>query len=972
MAEQSKFQTLNPSDSLLSFPPHRRRHLKGETFCTLVRLLSHFNCGDSQHSHSKEVVSAQPQQGSGGNELKQGPEPEVCHGQAGSTIVESETGLTCREAQILKEVGIAQCFDEDGMEIDESEHVKGTKIGHLENGSICGNTMEDNHPCGNFVSSIGDQEAQFNLLEICMEESEKERQDVNKEHPNCDIFESLDMCLDIDIIDEFQKLDHNNAEESSFVESHVLKEVGHEMPIMELEKLDSSSGAMNSQLSLTAGGEIEQGEISGNFDINDQSTDLLVEDSLLLEKKVDEEQTSEAISDKEKVKAQKAENQEDTKHNKNFGETIVDVCNGVESTLGDSTMSAKACNSKMVVDGKVEDAKMAHGYNSELESRRYRKQDIRTSDNFNRPAMSGDGLLCYDDVYPAVPGEISGENATGNQGTLSTKKKDAVVREKRKRGPLTEEKKEKKKKKKRIKRAETNKRLGVKRLKIQPILKPKTVTYCRHYLRGRCQEGEKCKFSHDTTPLTKSKPCCHFARNSCMKGDDCPYDHDLSKYPCNNFSAKGSCSRGTDCRFSHEVQPVDGSSDTIAQLKVQPVEGSSDTTGQVKSPPLLRSADSEKQSNTQASSNQKVDSKTVSTYKRPPLRKRTQEIVSESVLNPAVQTPKGISKLMFGVPNQAGSFPKADAGLKFGLPLKPNTLDITQNSKESSRMTEALESKGINFLSFGKAPLHDSSSKNPSGLSVTKDIGVRKTTSCDSSKEKQSAFSLQKDDGLNVGNQNQSTRTPAVGPRGINFLSFGKARLDDSCNTKLVNMPSNGNNNVAGSSVEEGASASKGKTNVIMSSVQDSESASKLQTPGAEPGRVLSSSSSVQARESGSKLQMPGAKPWKMLSSSLHSVLSLDRTADEHGKDTPSSSLKALFSSTPNSAQKCNVSSMPNSTQKSLQSMLAFAAKYDSSIKVDTPTVSAESNKASSSSQSTARGSTILDFLNVGGSKTKQ
>lgn len=906
------------------------------------------------------------------NELKQGPEPEVCHEPAGSTVVESETGLTCREAQILKEVGIAQCFDEDGMEIDESEHVKGTKIGHLENGSICGNTMEDNHPCGNFVSSIGDQEAQFDLLEICMEESEKERQDINKEHPNCDIFESLDMCLDIDIIDEFRKLDHNNAEESSFVESHVLKEVGHEMPIMELEKLDSSSGAMNSQLSLTAGGEIEQGEISGNLDINDQSTDLLVEDSLLLEKKVDEEQTSEAIADKEKVKAQKAENQKDTKHNKNFGETIVNVCNGVELTLGDSTMSAKACNSKMVVDGKVEDAKMAHGYNSELESRRYRKQDIRTSDNFNRPAMSGDGLLCYDDVYPAVPDEISGENATENQETLSTNKKDAVVREKRKRGPLTEEKKEKKKKKKRIKRAETNKRLGVKRLKIQPILKPKTVTYCRHYLRGRCQEGEKCKFSHDTIPLTKSKPCCHFARNSCMKGDDCPYDHDLSKYPCNNFSSKGSCSRGTDCRFSHEVQPVDGSSDTIAQLKVQPVEGSSDTTAQVKSPPLLRSADSEKQSNTQASSNQKGDSKTVSTYKRPPIRKRTQEIVSESVLNPAVQTPKGISKLMFGVTNQAGSFPKADAGPKFGLPLKPNTADITQNSKESRRLTEALESKGINFLSFGKAPLHDSNSKNPSSLALTKDIGVQKATFCDSIKEKQSAFSLQKNDGLKVGNQSQSTKTPAVGPRGINFLSFGKARLDDSCNTKLVNMPSNGNNNVAVSSVEERASASNGKTNVIMSSVQESESASKLQTPGAEPGGVLSSSSSVQARESGSKLQMPGAKPWKMLSSSLHSVLSLDRTADEHGKDTPSSSLKALFSSAPNSAQKCNVSSMPNSTQKSLQSMLAFAAKYDSSIKVDTPTVTADSNKASSSSQSTARGSTILDFLNVGGSKTKQ
>ncbi|CAA3008388.1 zinc finger CCCH domain-containing 65 isoform X4 [Olea europaea subsp. europaea] len=78
-------------------------------------------------------------------------------------------------------------------------------------------------------------------------------------------------------------------------------------------------------------------------------------------------------------------------------------------------------------------------------------------------------------------------------------------KKKKKNGPLSKERRAKKKKKDRIKRAEKNRKLGVKRLKLQPVLKPKTITYCRHYLKGRCLEGEKCKFSHDTIPLTKSK-----------------------------------------------------------------------------------------------------------------------------------------------------------------------------------------------------------------------------------------------------------------------------------------------------------------------------------------------------------------------------------------------------------------------------------------------------------------------------------
>ncbi|KAF7036672.1 hypothetical protein CFC21_047257 [Triticum aestivum] len=125
---------------------------------------------------------------------------------------------------------------------------------------------------------------------------------------------------------------------------------------------------------------------------------------------------------------------------------------------------------------------------------------------------------------------------------------------------LTEERKAKKTKNKRVKRAQQRIADGVKRLKLAPVIKPKPVKLCHFYMHGKCQQGNACKFSHDTTPLTKSKPCTHFARGSCLKGDDCPYDHELSKYPCHNFVENGMCFRGDKCKFSHVVPTADGPS----------------------------------------------------------------------------------------------------------------------------------------------------------------------------------------------------------------------------------------------------------------------------------------------------------------------------------------------------------------------------------------------------------------------------
>ncbi|XP_006280089.2 zinc finger CCCH domain-containing protein 65 [Capsella rubella] len=119
----------------------------------------------------------------------------------------------------------------------------------------------------------------------------------------------------------------------------------------------------------------------------------------------------------------------------------------------------------------------------------------------------------------------------------------------------------------RKKRAQERIALGVKKLKLKPVApKPKPIKYCRHYIKGRCHEGDKCKFSHDTIPETKSSPCCYFATQSCMKGDDCPYDHDLSKYPCNNFITKGFCHRGDSCLFSHKGAPQSASDTSNANV----------------------------------------------------------------------------------------------------------------------------------------------------------------------------------------------------------------------------------------------------------------------------------------------------------------------------------------------------------------------------------------------------------------------
>ncbi|KAI3754178.1 hypothetical protein L1987_53956 [Smallanthus sonchifolius] len=296
--------------------------------------------------------------------------------------------------------------------------------------------------------------------------------------------------------------------------------------------------------------------------------------------------------------------------------------------------------------------------------------------------------------------------------------KDACNERKKKRGStLTKERKAKKKMKKRIKRAEENRKLGIKRLKLQPVIKEKKITFCRHYMKGRCHEGEKCKFSHDTIPLTKSKPCCHFARHTCMKGDDCPYDHQLSKYPCNNYQTKGSCNRGSDCMFSHEAQP------------------------------------------SEASLNESNNSKP---EQKPPSNSSPKKVETKSCLVPkfvditpkSTRPPKGMNFLsQEKLPLESRPSPKLDSEFK-GITKTPPVIPFGNTRPP----------KGINFLSQEKLPLE--SRPSPTLGSEVKEI--TKTPVLIQDSEGKTKMPLVVQDSAEI------TKTPPVAPRGINFLSFGK------------------------------------------------------------------------------------------------------------------------------------------------------------------------------------------------------
>ncbi|OVA08422.1 zinc finger protein [Macleaya cordata] len=421
-------------------------------------------------------------------------------------------------------------------------------------------------------------------------------------------------------------------------EQNVVEEVAHEMQQKEtgLTKPVNLDTTMDCSVCLITDMEIEDGEIPDDTWVYGQSIDLFHEDSALLEEmKVGGDQNLGEV-----IRKSESDNVEKHVASTFCRASTTDSMNSIQEELKRKS-GEKHDRDDILGYKRSGDVEQADGDDGMLEARRNAKGGGEAKGVVNLPQTYLDNL--------GYSFKTSDNIMTDDQGS-APKVKDTKGGDKIKR-VLTKERKAKKKRNERKRRAEKNKEQGVKRLKIVPILKPKVVKYCEFFLKGRCQKGDSCKFSHDTIPLTKSEPCTFFARNSCMKGDDCPFDHQLSKYPCNNYVSKGDCIRGDKCLFSHKLVESRSPSSNIKQTEA----GSQSLLG---------------------NSNTKRNQTTKNTHS---------------------QTLNNISKeTSLRTPSSAGTL-------------------VQRNSVEnmSGRLkTPAYAPKGVTFLSFGNAPTHDSSNRD--------------------------------------------------------------------------------------------------------------------------------------------------------------------------------------------------------------------------------------------------------------------
>ncbi|KAL6523622.1 hypothetical protein OROGR_017225 [Orobanche gracilis] len=495
-----------------------------------------------------------------------------------------------------------------------------------------------------------------------------------------DYSEVLDSCFGMDMVIESSKTLVQKKENDTVLEENIPKEAEHELQLkeMELEKLIYSSGAVDSSYCQNADEEIEEGEISGNAGVADTCFDELYEDTEMVH-------ASEDYFRREEVTCHD-EDKEYRKHRMPDPSLINKVNND--------------CNSMEVERRTAGEKQDCPSQNVHHDSHMETKKTVHIVRCLEKQSPSGRNLQ---------------GNASENQISATFEKDGDAKEKKRKNGPLTKEIRAKKKKKDIMKRAEKNINIGVKKSKLQPVLKPKTISYCRHYKHGRCQEGEKCKFSHDTVPLTKSKPCSHFAHHSCMKGDNCPYDHQLSKYPCKNYTVNGFCGRGTNCLFSHEMPAKHSPSTAPTASKPEltsvrhTVPGKVGSLSKVSKPEVnfsspLDNSNSSKHMDKHGKFHQKLNAKFSSDGNS--YGKSTEPPAGRSVPRSAGQTPKGISFLS-------------------------NTTSLGDTSKheqDGSTKDVPIKRRGINFLSFARPTSDDSSNKTFSRLLSNSNNETRKST----------------------------------------------------------------------------------------------------------------------------------------------------------------------------------------------------------------------------------------------------
>ncbi|XP_062091055.1 uncharacterized protein LOC133797231 [Humulus lupulus] len=885
--EEAQIETVKASEALVQFPPHRRRHLKSETYLTLVRIFSH--CYDeSQPSPSTHNLDNDLKNEKGSNELGQRTDTQASQfvelvgsdntepeGLASEKIIEvnlnvdDKCSLDSRHSQQMsideidqlmridenedlpnqKDASVFQepDFGPEIMLIDELEFiVKGNEDSVHENNSkppvvslvqnqsgidevvVLNNQKElvdikqidskmsvnvsqkvsslNNGDIGESVVPRENDEDRPSLLNTAVLDAGTIRQHNDREMNSVSAIELNDSSVPIIEVGKIERseirgekisedltfantIDINNGNNDQRTGETDSLKVVHEMSLKDV-KLDKSVSYGNMEDSanhMMGDVDMEEGEISDGYCGDDILMDMLLQDAVIVE---GDKGNVEPITDKEEFSCNVATERD-------FGSTFFLLDNNGGMGFRESDKTKTINKPDVLINEILLRASKVDANDALLETK-----NIEKTNNGGSNKLALHGLIEEDATKHHKPDN------------------------KKKRSHPTMERRAKKKLKKQKQRAEKNRQLGVKRLKLPVISKPKTISYCRHFLVGRCQEGDKCKFSHDTVPLTKSKPCCHFARHSCMKGDDCPFDHQLSMYPCTNFASRGSCSRGDNCMFSHKIVPKEDA--TTASNALEPEK---------KVASLMSNSKFKEQLKDNSASQQPFNVLSCSTGISS--HKSTEKNKDETFLKQAKLVPKGINFL------SVGSTPLVDSvklkqqilslnrisDAKVENHLDQHGSDIVLNSKEILKKNSPIVApKGINFLSFGRVQQNDFSCRRLVSTPSSGNDSVK--LSSDNSVMLNQTSSAPESNLMLKGIQ------PTVSPKGINFLSFGKSSIDDSCNQGKLKLPFSCDNGSDGSGKERQYPLDEQKHSCTTSSTLPSSSVSLAQSPDPSSSRI--------------------------------------------------------------------------------------------------------------------------------------
>ena len=215
--------------------------------------------------------------------------------------------------------------------------------------------------------------------------------------------------------------------------------------------------------------------------------------------------------------------------------------------------------------------------------------------------------------------------------------------------------------------------------------------------------------------------------------------------------------------------------------------------------------------------------------------KNGEKNINKNVLKPAKPVPKGTGFLDFGSSSLVDSNRIADAKVgnhigQNGSGTVQNSLTV-QNSNEVSRTPPVVAPKGVNFLSFGRAQQNDSSSSRLASFPSSRGSGLKLPPSENSNMHSQTSSAPDSNSTLD-GIQ------PAVTPKGITFLSFGKSSIDDSCDKGKVKLPFSWDNGSRSCLKEKQYPSAEQQYSSTTSSVFPSSSFSLVQSPSSRDSGV--------------------------------------------------------------------------------------------------------------------------------------